>query len=482
LRKRQRLHLLLKIRNTNTKKPEGLYFNVIVQTEKKHSLGKARWIVDSNHIIVHHKSTDQKQQPSIPPPQQWHGTTWSTHGVPRSKGRGRGGHNQNELEMSTRERYVPNPDEFEDGYEDEADEVSGDESIPAWGPPPPQRQQFLSTDAFRSETLGFGSISRGLSFGGPSPAATFSFGDSSRATAFGSFGVEPKGMDPSTSNTMMLVDGKSTERVKFDVKQGVWQKIELVTDAVMMVQYSKCTLHPYTDENEIERVDGLLECANREGGLKAINGDFKCFESELCVVCMVELPTQLYLPCSHKALCKSCSDHYIKTSSKCPMCRSSFKTTVDSVELNAVRSKALLPVKKKAMHVNETVHISELKAVRELHLSEMKALSAQLERYKQTVSAREKQMKFMQKFSPVLPVTEFPCIFNNPTHSPTHSMKLYVESVYPTPSGSGGAVVVICDKCRCKMTDSLHYHCETCKQKDLCYSCAQKVIIDQDDL
>lgn len=78
-------------------------------------------------------------------------------------------------------------------------------------------------------------------------------------------------------------------------------------------------------------VDSTTGTCNNLKSIYGLGDTLKEETDETCLICMTELPNVLINPCEHFCLCIECAKELIKTTSKCPICR----TVIDSFsELN----------------------------------------------------------------------------------------------------------------------------------------------------
>ena len=54
----------------------------------------------------------------------------------------------------------------------------------------------------------------------------------------------------------------------------------------------------------------------------------KIFEVNECVACLGCAPTEIFIPCAHKCVCKDCSLEIKKHSNLCPLCRRNVTSTI----------------------------------------------------------------------------------------------------------------------------------------------------------
>jgi hypothetical protein len=51
----------------------------------------------------------------------------------------------------------------------------------------------------------------------------------------------------------------------------------------------------------------------------------------VCIICLKENRSVLYLPCSHAQYCKECSERWLEQSNKCPVCRGTVEAQLDII-------------------------------------------------------------------------------------------------------------------------------------------------------
>lgn len=51
----------------------------------------------------------------------------------------------------------------------------------------------------------------------------------------------------------------------------------------------------------------------------------------VCIICLKENRSVLYLPCSHAQYCKECSERWLEQSNKCPVCRGIVEAQLDII-------------------------------------------------------------------------------------------------------------------------------------------------------
>lgn len=56
----------------------------------------------------------------------------------------------------------------------------------------------------------------------------------------------------------------------------------------------------------------------------------KIFEVNECVACLGDAPTEVFIPCAHKCVCKSCCGEIRKHKSECPLCRRRIVSTISA--------------------------------------------------------------------------------------------------------------------------------------------------------
>ena len=56
----------------------------------------------------------------------------------------------------------------------------------------------------------------------------------------------------------------------------------------------------------------------------------KIFEVNECVACLGDAPSEVFIPCAHKCVCKSCCGEIRKHTNQCPLCRRRITSTISA--------------------------------------------------------------------------------------------------------------------------------------------------------
>ena len=99
-------------------------------------------------------------------------------------------------------------------------------------------------------------------------------------------------------------------------------EIEIEIENVNLVNLRGTYYYRISSKN-IKIIDDVVDIDN----LKVFGGTEE--EDTDCVICMDNQKDTVFGPCGHFNCCRTCADHILKTTSKCPMCRSVLTFIID---------------------------------------------------------------------------------------------------------------------------------------------------------
>ena len=113
-----------------------------------------------------------------------------------------------------------------------------------------------------------------------------------------------------------------------------------------LVNNNGATMYIGSLRKDIQQLHGDIECHQQiQAGMVSDVKDLKDEVDDLrdkleqrcddditvCIICLKENRSVLYLPCSHAQYCKECSDKWLEQSNKCPVCRAVVEAQLDII-------------------------------------------------------------------------------------------------------------------------------------------------------
>lgn len=115
---------------------------------------------------------------------------------------------------------------------------------------------------------------------------------------------------------------------------GVFLAIQLITSIISSILQLRYYRRRIIIESEEDNFSGFSSDANHSDEIVHSNGNGASKinksndTSNLCVICQDQPKSVVLLPCRHLCLCRNCSYHLRSYRSNCPLCRKTFRETI----------------------------------------------------------------------------------------------------------------------------------------------------------